>query len=245
MNSKEVNKINKDIWESNAQFWDDYMGADGNDWHQILVAPYVQKLLDLKEGDQLLDLGCGNGVFSRRMAANDVSVTGIDFSSAMVEKAKSYGSDNIVYRVGDATDESLLKSLAEDGFHGVVANMVLMDVPDIKPLFKTMKDMLKEKGVFVFAIQHPCFNSEFVDWNKENVTIQINNYIEKSTSMGVAIEGQEKDQYYFHRPIQYYMQLGFENGMLVDGFEEPVFDSSKSALFSKFPPVLVVRMRRA
>jgi hypothetical protein len=27
------------VWDTNAAFWDDFVGADGNDFHRVLVAP--------------------------------------------------------------------------------------------------------------------------------------------------------------------------------------------------------------
>lgn len=53
------------------------------------------------------------------------------------------------------------------------------------------------------------------------------------------------------RPLQYYMNLGFENGFVVDGFEEHAFPPehpqttplSWGGKFSEIPPVIVIKMR--
>ena len=66
-NSKLVDEV-RDIWNQNAGFWDDYMGAEGNHFHRLLVAPVTQKLLDIQSGETVLDIACGNGNFSRRLA---------------------------------------------------------------------------------------------------------------------------------------------------------------------------------
>ena len=68
---------------------------------------------------------------------------------------------------------------------------------------------------------------------------------------GIAIQNQPKPQLYFERPIQYYMNLGFQNGFIVDGFEERAFPPdypqnnplSWGGNFSEIPPVLVMRMK--
>jgi ubiquinone/menaquinone biosynthesis C-methylase UbiE len=57
------------VWDTNAAFWDDFVGADGNDFHRVLVAPAQMHLMALRPGERLIELACGNGQFSRQMAA--------------------------------------------------------------------------------------------------------------------------------------------------------------------------------
>ena len=66
------------------------MGSDGNVWHTKLIAPETERLLNLKPGEKLLDIGCGNGIFARRMAKKGIIVTAFDFSATNIEKAKKY-----------------------------------------------------------------------------------------------------------------------------------------------------------
>jgi len=44
------------------------MGDESNQFHRELIRPYTEKLLDIKEGQTILDIACGNGNFSRRLA---------------------------------------------------------------------------------------------------------------------------------------------------------------------------------
>ena len=75
-------------WEANAAFWDDYMGDESNYFHRDLVRPSVEKLLDVQEGDVVLDIACGNGNFSKRLAENGARVVAFDYSPKMIELAK-------------------------------------------------------------------------------------------------------------------------------------------------------------
>ncbi|MBE9224610.1 hypothetical protein IQ264_03885 [Phormidium sp. LEGE 05292] len=45
-------------WNTNASIWDTKMGDDGNDFHRLLVRPATEKLLGVKVGDRILDIGC-------------------------------------------------------------------------------------------------------------------------------------------------------------------------------------------
>jgi hypothetical protein len=120
--------------------------------------------------------------------------------------------------------------------------MVLMDMPDVTVLFECAAQLLAPNGAFVFAIQHPCFNSAFTQEYQDG--IHITDYQTVYTSKGVAIPMQKHEQYYFHRPIAHYLQLAFKNGFTVSGWEEPVFSTeTHSGVFTKIPPVLVVRLQ--
>jgi 2-polyprenyl-3-methyl-5-hydroxy-6-metoxy-1,4-benzoquinol methylase len=242
LDTKKLNTENKKIWDLNAKDWDDYMGANGNDWHKELIAPDTEKLLNLKRNDRLLDIGCGNGLFARRMSKKGIKVTAFDFSESNINNAKKYDCTNIEYFTLDATLESDLLKLKNTKYEGLVANMVFMDMSDIECFFSHIKDLLIDNGVFVFSIQHPCFNSEYVEVKKDG-SICIKDYMNKNVSKGIAIPSQPEKQLYFHRPISYYMNLAITNGLAITGFIEPTFNSKeKNDVYSNFPPILIIRM---
>ncbi len=242
MDSEKINRENKNIWDSNANSWDDYMGEAGNDWHQLLIAPNVERLLNLKRDDRLLDIGCGNGLFARRMAKKGIKVIAFDFSEVNIENAQKYDCTNIEYLTLDATIESDLLKLKNVKYDGLVSNMVLMDMPDIELLFSYLKDFLTDNGSFVFSIPHPCFNSEYAE-KKEDGSISIKGYGNISMTKGKAIPTQQVLQFNFHRPISYYINLGIKNGLTITGFIEPTFETDDTTkVFSKIPPVLIIRM---
>ena len=215
-------------WEANAAYWDDYMGNESNFFHNDLVRPKTDELLQLTKDDYILDIACGNGNYSAWMAAKGAQVVAFDFSPTMVELAKKRRdefADNIRFYVCDATDYNALIALATHHypkqFNKAVANMALMDISNIEPLFKALHDMLSNGGRFVFSFHHPCFTSP----NKDYLTPIIHK--------GVAIEGQPLLQCYFHRSLQDVLNLAFKNGFSLDGFYEiPLKDEGE--------PIIVV-----
>ena len=72
-------------WEFNAEFWDNYMGDLSNDFHRNVVRPKVSELLDIKAGDFILDIACGNGNYSAYMAERGADVLAFDYSPKMIE----------------------------------------------------------------------------------------------------------------------------------------------------------------
>jgi len=64
-------------------------GRDGAFVHEL--AEGVIEWLAAKPGERILDLGCGDGQLTRRIAASGASVVGIDSSPAMVSAARGRG----------------------------------------------------------------------------------------------------------------------------------------------------------
>ena len=249
----------KQIWNANAAFWDSRMG-EGNNFHKTLIEPTQLRLLDIKAGQKILEVACGNGQFARKMAELGANVTAVDFADKFIAIAKAKGSHNIRYRVIDATSETDLRKLTANIFDAVVCTMALMDMENIEVLIRHVPEMLKEDGVFVFSVLHPCFNSaenvlvhERDDLGgevKNRYCVKMSNYLVEKAHLGVGMMGQPRSQYYFHRPVSTILRYCFESGFVLDAYEEPAFpdlehaDSIYDNVFRHIPPALVCRLRR-
>ena len=218
-------------WEANAEFWDNYMGDNSNEFHRQTVRPKVSKLLDIQSDDYVLDIACGNGNYSAYLAEHGANVVAFDYSPKMIELARKRQSrfvDKIEFCVADATKrESLLLLKRAKAFTKAVSNMAIMDISDIKELFCCVNQMLVDKGIFVFATQHPCF-----------VTLT-DIYMTPHAYYGEAVEGQPEKQCYYHRSLQDILNTCFQNGFAVDGFYEECFGNNR-----EFPAVIIVRARK-
>lgn len=255
----------KKAWNANAKLWDDKMGTEGNDFFKQLQYPFILQYLGISEtsGDQnlkILDVSCGNGLLSRKLADLGVQVVGIDFSSELIRLARSYPgkNNNPIYAVADVTEKEQLKTWMDNSFDAVVCNMALFDISDIEPLISVLHMILKPSGKFIFSLLHPSFNNsstvkmleEYDDGElKHRYSLKIDKYLSIYAQKGVALRGQEVSQVYFNRPLQYYLKLCFDHGFVMDRFDEPrlVRSEGGSALswgsnFAEIPPVLIVRM---
>lgn len=254
----------RDAWEANADLWDARIGDDGNDFFNLLCWPSLLFLLNPQAGQDILDIACGNGLTSRRLAVLGANVTAFDFSASLIDRAKKRSThlqSLLSYHIIDATDEKQLLSLGEGNFDSALSNMALFDMADIEILFQTLPRLLKPKGTFVFSLMHPAFNNassmhvleEFDDGEIKTVySVKISRYMTHYHAQGLALRGQPKPQMYFERPLQYYLNLGFQNGFVLDGFEERAFPPDHpqttplgwGGKFSEIPPVLVARLRK-
>jgi 2-polyprenyl-3-methyl-5-hydroxy-6-metoxy-1,4-benzoquinol methylase len=260
----QLNEETRDAWEVNAEVWDKRMGDEGNDFFNILCWPVLAAFLDPKPDSHILDIACGNGLTTRRLAEMGCQITAFDFSSNLIEYAKqrtaAYES-RIKYHVIDATNEEQLLSLGEAKYDSALSNMALFDMANIEPLFLALPKLLIPGGSFCFSITHPCFNNassthiiEEVDDNGEIKTlysIKVSRYMNSYHRYGLALRHQPKPQVYFERPLQYYLNLGFKNGFVLDGFEERAFPPEVPQMtplgwggkFSEIPAAIVARLR--
>src|SRR4051812_31582371 len=136
--------------------------GDGNAFQRVLVGPAAERLLNIQPGETVADIGCGNGVFARRLAALGAFVVASDFSPRFIERARARTTEHaerIEYRVVDGTDAAQLLALGAGRFDAAVCNMALMDMTTIDPLLRALPRLLKPEGRFVFSVQHPCFNN--------------------------------------------------------------------------------------
>ncbi|PWV95832.1 2-polyprenyl-3-methyl-5-hydroxy-6-metoxy-1,4-benzoquinol methylase [Paenibacillus cellulosilyticus] len=258
---KALTDQSRERWDQVAGFWDDYMGEHSNRFHREIVRPSTERLLEVKEGDMVLDIACGNGNFSRRLADLGAQVVALDYSAVMIERAKQRSTSyegRIDYQVADATDYDALLAFGAERYDCAVANMALMDIADIGPLTSALGQLLKRDGVFVFSIPHPSFQSpsarkihESEEINGQIVTrnsVQISKYLTPESFETIGIRGQPVPHLLFHRPLSYYINLFLGAGFVMDGWEEPSFqlDADSTARFDwyELPPAVIFRFRK-
>ena len=117
-----------------------------------IVAPMLAFLGDL-QGREVLDACCGEGFFSRVLAARGARVTGIDLSPRLVEMARAkdpHGS--IDYRVADLSRP--LPELA-GRFALIGSHLALNDVRDYQGFAATLASLAAPGARLVLALNNP------------------------------------------------------------------------------------------
>lgn len=259
-----LNEEGRSLWDQKAAFWDALHGDQGNLFHRRMVGPAVERLLALQPGERVLDIACGSGVMARRLAELGGRMTAVDFSAALIERARLRGQpagEPIRYEVVDATDETGLAALGEGQYDAVVCTMALMDMPVIAPLYRAVRRLLQPEGRFVFATAHPAFNSnspvfvaELEDQNGKLVTsylVRIRAYLHLPPTRAVGARNEPASHLYFHRPLHQLLGDAFAAGLVLDALEEPAFDEADFrpdrpltwTSYPQIPPVMAARLR--
>ncbi len=252
------------IWDANADAWDERIGGGGG-WQTSVMAPVVEHMLAIQPGERVLDIACGNGIFSRHLAGLGATVVAADFSPRLIELARQRTVEHagrIAYHVADATDEAQLLALAGPDaapFDAAVCNNALMDMPTVEPLFRAAKRLLRPGGRLVFTVMHPCFNGQAISMLAEVPdyadapihAIKVSRYLSAEVTKGLAIRSQPRQQYYWHRPLHQLLNSAFEAGLVMDRLEEPRIPAPAAGATPDtfhwanydMPPLLFVRLR--
>ncbi len=103
----------------------------------------------LPSGAEVLDVGCGNGVISRRLGAFGFKVKGIDISEKTIERAKALNKyTNVTFEAVSAEE------LVAEGnrYHAIICSEVLEHLNDPGVLLKTLNESLHPTGVLIVTV---------------------------------------------------------------------------------------------
>mgnify|MGYP001225730228 CR=1 FL=1 len=123
-----------------TQTWDAARYAAAASFVPALGAPVVE-LLAPRPGERILDLGCGDGVLTAKIAAVGASVVGVDAGADMIAAARARGLDARVI------DGQRLPFTAE--FDAVFSNAALHWMRDQDAMLAGVRRALKPGGRFV------------------------------------------------------------------------------------------------
>ncbi len=114
---------------------------------------WIVREVDLEEGNSVLDLGCGPGLYTSRLAERGMRVTGVDYSRRSIAYARDYAEKNgldITYRYENYLD------LADAGQYDLVM-LIFGDYCPLNPeqrrtLLANVRRALKPGGRFVLDV---------------------------------------------------------------------------------------------
>ncbi|HET7409699.1 MAG TPA: class I SAM-dependent methyltransferase [Paracoccaceae bacterium] len=171
-------------WDHGADAWAEFQ-ATGRDYCRLeFFGPAQIAMCGDVAGLRVLDLGCGNGYFSRAMAGRGARVTAVDLSPKQIGHARRIEAEQpmgIDYRVMDA--ETVGEHFAPDSFDLVTSCVALQDMPEPKRAIAGAFAVLRPGGRLVAAITHPCVDTPLRQWATDETgtrtALMIDRYFER------------------------------------------------------------------
>ena len=141
-----------DAYTSFAGVYDEFMdNVPYDEWCDYMV-DYL-KHYGITDG-LLLDLGCGTGQMTRRMAARGYDMIGIDNSMEMLEIARESDSGNILYLLQDMREFELYGTVR--AIYSACDSMnYLLCEEDFLQVLRLAANYLDTEGLFLFDLNTP------------------------------------------------------------------------------------------
>jgi phosphatidylethanolamine/phosphatidyl-N-methylethanolamine N-methyltransferase len=116
------------------------------------------RLLDIRRGDQVLEVGIGTGL-NLPLYPHHCSIVGIDLSEEMLEKAQEKVTELVLGNVTLKAMDATVMDFGDDEFDAAVATYTISAVPDPVSVLREMRRVVKPGGSIVllnhFRSQRP------------------------------------------------------------------------------------------
>lgn len=169
--------------------------------------PAMLELIGDVRGKDVLDAGCGPGLYAGHLVAGGATVVGIDASPAMVALASERVTESASFRVHDL--DQPLDFLASDSVDVVVCALVLHHLTDPAALMREFYRALRPGGIAVISNQHPIS-----DWVRLGGSYFAVEDFTETWSRGWVVTARRA-------PLQYWFDAFTAVGFLVQRFVEP------------------------
>ncbi len=143
-------------WEANAETWTRHARAGYDLYRDALNTPAFLAELPPVAGLDGLDIGCGEGSNTRKLAEAGGSMVAVDIAPTFIrhaQEAEAAAPLGIDYRFGDGT----ALPFPDAKFDFATAFMSMMDMPRQDKALAEAARVLKPGGFLQFSILHPCF----------------------------------------------------------------------------------------
>ena len=223
-------------WNTGAEEFASRFEKHEEFFHKYMINPAILELLGDVAGKTVLDVACGEGHLSRKLAEvakGNIQITGVDASEALIQIAKERNkafsfSDRITFQVGDA---SRMDQVPSKSFDIAICNMALMFIKHYEDAIQEVARALKPGGIFVFSLLHPCFLTPGSDWIKDNsnkrgerkiIGWKTDNYHLRLAARDVMFVCDTQETYYFCRTLEDYARALRNTGFVLTDLREPL-----------------------
>lgn len=221
--SRDNKKTVNTSWDKVAPWYDDLLETGGDTYQTKVILPNLVRLLGDTKNKKILDLGCGQGFFSRAFANLGAEVTGVDISKELIVLAGKNSDGKAKFFVASADK----LPFQEKFFNIVVCVLALQNIENFSGAVEEAARVLVPAGRFLIILNHPAFRipkqSSWEFDSKQNIQYRrVDAYLSESRAEIIMNPGKggDKKTLSFHRSLQVYFKVLAKNGFVVTRLEE-------------------------
>lgn len=171
-NSRTHKKIVQEYFSNKTKYWSVLYNEqhDQDSFMNYIMRRrkfYVLKTIDdeFESPDQLnvLDVGCGTGVYAGELLNRKFNVFGVDLSKEMVRKARLSVADNSKGNLKLSTGDAEILPFKNSSFDLIIAVGLLEYLPSEKNALKEFNRLLKPGGILIFTLPNIYKLQHFLD----------------------------------------------------------------------------------
>jgi SAM-dependent methyltransferase len=204
------------LWERHATWWQEGFTGGVDPEYEEQVLPLVDRYL--QDAGRVLDIGCGEGQVSRRIARLGAGVVGIDPTASQIRAAFTRGGRA---RFVQAKAEEV--PFPGAAFDAVVLCLVLEHVDPFEPAIHEVARVLEPGGRFLLFLVHPFLQSPGSGWVEDLVSgdrfWRIGSYLDDHVAIDEVVPGVHLE--FAYRPLSRYVHVMGEAGLLIEDMVEP------------------------
>lgn len=216
-------------WDAVADWYDRLVGESGHDYHRNVIVPAALRMLDVRAGESVVDICCGQGVLIRPLLdAKIARYLGVDASSKLIDAARARHGVNPAVKL-QVADACVAGAWADGTSDAAVCLMAVHDVVDADGLFRSMAASLRPGGRAVLVLMHPCFRiPKRTHWGFDNEQkIQFRRVDRYATAEDIVVtthpgRAESGETRFHHRSIGKILTGMGKSGLAVTACEEPV-----------------------
>lgn len=216
-------------WGHVASWYDELLSGGLPTYQSDVILPKLLRSLNVKKGQMILDLACGQGFFSRALWHLGVRVVGVDIAKELIRIAekeippKAVISRELTFHVSRSNNLSFLK---QESIDTIICILALQNIEDIRGTFRECARVMKHGARFFIVLNHPAFRiPKESSWGWEGTKHQYRRIDGYLTPQIIEIQMHPGEKPHektvsFHRPLEWYARELKAQGLCILGMEE-------------------------
>ncbi|MEI6042694.1 MAG: methyltransferase domain-containing protein [bacterium] len=150
---------NNTSWGNEAEWYDNYL-ADSDSYQKQIIMPNIIRIINPTVGQKVLDVACGQGLFSESMIDKGANVVGVDISNELITVAKNRFKDKISENdafIVSPAHKMISAGVEEKSCDSAMCILAAQNIEEFDIALKESAKILKPKGKMVIVLNHPCF----------------------------------------------------------------------------------------